>query len=67
MSDAKRTQATADPETRRRKADVVGDPYSFKSGEVTVRMRFSGGRSIEEAVSHYLAMRGNADSAMGAK
>lgn len=67
MSDAKRTQTSANPETRRRKADAGKDPYSFKSGEVTVRMKFSGGRSIEETVSHYLAMRDNADSVMGAK
>lgn len=55
------------PEARRPAAEKAKDPYSFQSGGLRVLVRFSGGRTIEEAVSHYLAMRDNADSAMGAK
>lgn len=67
MGDAKKVQAPVGSEIRRPEAGVGRDPYSFQSGGIKVRVRFSGGRTIEEAVSHYLAMRDNADSAMGAK
>lgn len=67
MSDAKRPRISSDSETRLQEAEADRDPYSFQSGEIRVRIRFSGGRTIEDAVSHYLAMRDNADSAMGAK
>lgn len=39
-------------------------PYEIQSGSIKVRMSFSGTRRIEDVVSHYLAMRENADSAM---
>lgn len=67
MSDIKRPRTSSDSETRPKEAEADRNPYSFQSGEIRVRMRFSGGRAIEDAVSHYLAMRDNADSAMGAK
>lgn len=67
MDDAKKTRVLAELALNRPEAAVPEDPYTFRSGNTTVRVRFSGGRSIEEAVAHYLAMRDNADSAMGAK
>lgn len=42
----------------------VDNPYEIQSGSIKVRMSFSGTRRIEDVVSHYLAMRENADSAM---
>ena len=42
----------------------VDNPYEIQSGSIKVRMSFSGTRRIEDGVSHYLAMRENADSAM---
>ena len=42
----------------------VDNPYEIQSGSIKVRMSFSGTRQIEDVVSHYLAMRENADSAM---
>lgn len=67
MSDAKKIPTSADAEARRPEVEAGGDPYSFESGGIRVRVRFTGGRTIEEAVTHYLAMRDNADSAMGTK
>ena len=42
----------------------VGDPYRFKSGNITVNVRFAGKCTLEEAVSHYLAAYANARDAI---
>lgn len=67
MGAARKTKAPAEPKALRPRAEDAEDPYAFRSGGIAVRVRFSGGRPIEEVVSHYLAMRDNADSAMGTK
>ena len=44
--------------------DQVGDPYRFRSGDVTVNVRDGGGRPGDEAVAHELASSDNARSAI---
>lgn len=62
---------TLDPALPRREtADgflaQVGNPYRFKSGNITVNVRFAGKCTLEEAVAHYLAAYANARDAIAA-